>query len=144
MTLTNSGATWTLTGHDDSVETYTVSALRVRSTPSRSATATRRRLPILPACSLPSAIPTAARFGLSYTSGLLTQVTTPDSLVLTYGYNAGGTLLTSVCYNTSPTTSQSYNYTNASFPTALTSITDELVIPGRHFPMIPTAARRQQ
>jgi uncharacterized protein RhaS with RHS repeats len=65
--------------------------------------------------------------GFTYTSGLLTGVTTPDTLVLTYGYTtvAGASLLTSVSYNTSPVTNQTYLYENTSYPFALTGITDE-------------------
>ncbi len=63
----------------------------------------------------------------TYTSGVLTGVTTPDSATLTYGYTttAGQSLLTSVTYNTSPSTSQTYVYGNTSYPFMLTGITDE-------------------
>src|SRR5262249_30429434 len=50
-------------------------------------------------------------------------VTTPDSLVLTYGYS--GNHLASISYSTSPVTSQSYLYENAALPNALTGIVDE-------------------
>ena len=59
---------------------------------------------------------------------MLTGLTTPDSLSLTYGYvsfSSGGHLLSTVTYNTSPATHQTYSYGNTSFPTALTGITDE-------------------
>ena len=55
-------------------------------------------------------------------------MTTPDGLVLTYGYySASGRpdLLTSVSYSTTPSTSQSYLYENTALPFALTGITDE-------------------
>jgi YD repeat-containing protein len=63
----------------------------------------------------------------TYTSGMLTGVSTPDSATLTYGYTttAGQSLLTSVSYNTSPTTSQTYVYATTTLPFMLTSITDE-------------------
>src|SRR5665811_226139 len=63
----------------------------------------------------------------TYTSGMLTGVSTPDSATLTYGYTttAGQSLLTSITYNTSPSTSQTYVYGNSSYPFALTGITDE-------------------
>ena len=54
--------------------------------------------------------------GLSYTSGLLTGLTTPDSLNLTYGFvgfSSGGHLLSTVGYNTSPATHQTYGYSNS-------------------------------
>ena len=56
-------------------------------------------------------------------------MTTPDSLTLSYGYvtftSAGTNLLSTVTYNTSPTTSLTYLYENTDFPYALTGITDE-------------------
>ena len=67
----------------------------------------------------------------SYQNGLLQALTTPDGLVLTYGYNSGGVRpgvndrLVSVRYSTSPQTSQAYLYENSSFPYALTGIIDE-------------------
>jgi uncharacterized protein RhaS with RHS repeats len=66
--------------------------------------------------------------GISYSSvGLLAGVTTPDTLAMTYGYVAYSSahLLTSVSYNTSPATSQTYLYENTSYPFALIGITDE-------------------
>ena len=70
------------------------------------------------------------QLGFSYSSaGLLTAVTTPDSLTLTYGYvaftSAGAHLLSTVTYNTSPATHQTYLYENTTYPYALTGITDE-------------------
>jgi YD repeat-containing protein len=70
------------------------------------------------------------QLGLSYSSaGLLSGVTTPDTLTLSYGYvafaSAGTHVLSTVTYNTSPATHQTYLYENASFPYALTGITDE-------------------
>ena len=58
----------------------------------------------------------------------LQTVTTPDNLVLTYGYtaiNSSTTMLTSVGYNTSPATSQQYAYTSSAGPSYLTAVTDE-------------------
>lgn len=68
---------------------------------------------------------------LSYSSstGLLTGVTTPDTLALSYGYllyaSANTYRLSTVSYNTSPVTSQGYLYENTTFPYALTGLTDE-------------------
>ena len=70
----------------------------------------------------------AARSACPIPRGLLTGLTTPDSLNLTYGYvsfSSGGHLLSTVTYNTSPATHQTYAYGNTSFPAALTGITDE-------------------
>ena len=73
--------------------------------------------------------PTAAPLVSAIPRGLITGVTTPDSLTLSYGYvafaSAGTNLLSTVTYNTSPTTHQTYLYENASYPYALTGITDE-------------------
>ena len=58
----------------------------------------------------------------------LQTVTTPDNLVLTYGYtaiNSSTTMLTSVGYNTSPATSQNFAYTSSAGPSYLTAVTDE-------------------
>jgi RHS repeat-associated protein len=127
MTLTNSGATWTLTLHDDTVETYTASATEALLHSIRARDGYKQTMSYNAAKQLTAVTDSYGRqLTFSYTGGLLTQVTTPDSLILTYGYNSGSpTLLTSVSYNTSPATSQTYGYANTSFPTALTSITDE-------------------
>jgi YD repeat-containing protein len=115
MTLTNSGSTWTLTGHDDSVESYSAAGSVARLSSITLRNGYTQSLTYNTSAQLTSVTDSYSRsLSLSYTSGLLTQVTTPDSLVLTYGYNTGGTLLTSVSYNTSPTTSVTYNYANSS------------------------------
>ena len=66
-------------------------------------------------------------FVFAYAGTLLQSVTTPDQLVLTYGYAAVGNAsrLSSVSYNTSPATSQTYLYEDSSYPFALTGIIDE-------------------
>jgi uncharacterized protein RhaS with RHS repeats len=58
---------------------------------------------------------------------VVTGVTTPDSLSLTHGYTTvnSQSLLTSVSYSTSPTTTLTYVYGNTNLPFALTGITDE-------------------
>ena len=72
-----------------------------------------------------------ASLQLTYSNGLLNTVTTPDGFVLTYGYNSSGVSpgvldrLASITYSTTPVTSQSYLYENASLPFALTGIIDE-------------------
>lgn len=126
-TLTNSGTTWTLTDANDTVETYTAAAgkgtlntIKLRNGYTQTMNYTSGVLT--------SVTDSYSRtLTLAYTSGLLHTVTTPDSLVLTYGYStvAGANLLTSVSYNTSPVTSQTYLYENVGFPFALTGITDE-------------------
>ena len=123
-TLTISGSTYTLTLHDDTVETYTATGGKGVLSSITYRGGYTETLAYNGSGQLSTVTDSYGRaLTFTYTGGLLTQVTTPDSLVLTYGYTSG--LLTSVSYNTSPTTSQTYNYTNASFPNALTSVTDE-------------------
>jgi RHS repeat-associated protein len=127
--LTVSGSTWTLTDHDDTVETYTQSGSLA------TLNSIKKRGGYLQAIGYSSGQISyvsdsySRQLGFSYSSaGLLTGVTTPDSLTLSYGYmsfTSTGTQLTSVSYNTSPTTKQTYLYENASYPSALTGITDE-------------------
>ncbi len=61
---------------------------------------------------------------------LVTKVNTPDRAILTYSYSPGAyqgfaDRLTSVSYNTSPITSQIYQYNNSSFLYAITGLQDE-------------------
>ncbi len=136
MTLTQSGSTWTLTTHDDTVETYTavtspLNGILIGSQAGRLSSIKLRNgytqtMAYNGSNQLTSVSDSYSRsLVFTYTGSLITQATTPDSLVLTYGYNTAGTLLTSVSYNTSPVTSKTYDYTNASFPLALTSVIDE-------------------
>jgi RHS repeat-associated protein len=126
--LTKSGSTWTLTDPDDTVETYsqsgaeaTLSTIKLRNGYTQTMHYTSGRLS--------SVSDTYGRtLGLSYSYGLLTGLTTPDSLNLTYGYvafSSNGHLLSTVTYNTSPATHQTYAYANTNYPAALTGITDE-------------------
>ena len=125
--LINTGSTWTLTDHNDTVETYT-------------ATGSKGLLNIISArngytqtlnytgTQLTSVTDSYNRsLGLNYTGGLLNTVTTPDGLTLTYGFTpaSGGNNLTSVGYSTVPGTHITYQYNNASFPFALTGMLDE-------------------
>lgn len=62
----------------------------------------------------------------TYSGGLLQSVNTPDGLVLTYGFSTNAdVVLTAVSYSTTPVTSKTYLYENASLPSALTGIVDE-------------------
>lgn len=129
-TLTNIGAVWTLTLHDDTVETYTVTAGKGVLTSIRKRGGYTQTLAYNGSGQLSTVTDSYGRvLTFTYTGTLLTQVTTPDSLIVTYGYNSstGGAndRLASVSYNTSPASSVTYGYTNASFPFALTSLTDE-------------------
>jgi RHS repeat-associated protein len=125
--LTYSGSTYTLTDSDDTVETYTVTSgkgvLSSIAYPNGYTQTMNYTSGVLTSVSDSY----SRSLSFTYTSGVLTGVTTPDSATLTYGYTttAGKSLLTSVTYNTSPSTSQTYVYGNSSFPFMLTSITDE-------------------
>ena len=125
--LTYSGSTWTLTDSDDTVETYTVASgvgtlnsIKLRNGYTQTMHYTSGKLS--------SVTDTYGRhISLTWTGSVVTGVTTPDSLSLTYGYTtvSGQSLLTSVTYSTSPTTHITYVYGNTSLPYALTGITDE-------------------
>ena len=127
--LTQSGSNWTLTDHSDTAETYTVSGGKGTLNSLRQRNGYTQTLDYNSSGQLQSVTDSYDR-ALNFTyypSGLLETVTTPDTLVLTYDFEsvAGGNRLTSVSYNTSPVTNQTYIYGNAAFPFALTGITDE-------------------
>jgi RHS repeat-associated protein len=131
LTQTGSGvgSAWTLTDRDDTVETYTtisaneavLSSIQVRSGYTQNLQYDANNL-------LQKVTDSFGRtLQFTYQSGLLSSVTTPDGLVLTYSYAAAGgsNRLVSVAYSTSPATSQTYLYENTSYPFALTGIMDE-------------------
>lgn len=128
-TLTKSGSTWTLTDPDDTVETYSQSGDKATLSSIQRRNGYTQTLNYSSAGLLASVSDSYSRsLGLSYSSaGLLDSVTTPDSLTLSYGYVAYSSAqrLTTVSYNTSPVTSQTYLYEDTSYPFALTGITDE-------------------
>ncbi len=127
----NNVATWTLTNHDDTVETYTVkSPGQALLTSIQSRNGYTQNLKYNSSNELVSVTDSYNRtltFTYTYSGELLQSVTTPDNLVITYGYTAaaGGNQLTSVSYSTTPATSQTYLYENANLPFALTGIIDE-------------------
>jgi RHS repeat-associated protein len=129
--LVQTGATtWTLTDHDDTVETYTVSASgQGLLTSIQARNGYTQTLQYNAAGTQLTSVTDSYNRTLTFTyaGGLLQTVTTPDGLVLTYTYTAagGGNQLTSVSYSTTPATSQTYLYENASLPFALTGIIDE-------------------
>jgi RHS repeat-associated protein len=144
ITLSAVGDDWTLTGHDDTAESYLMTqpanepgAARLTSIKARNGyTQTSDYNSGGHLSSVTDSYDRKLNF--TYTNGLLTEVTTPDSLVLTYAYNSSGVnpgvddRLASVSYNTSPETSQRYGYGETPVPVggsplpfALTSITDE-------------------
>jgi YD repeat-containing protein len=126
-TLTHVGATWTLTGPDDTVETYTASGVEATLNSIKLRNGYTQTLHYT-SNQLLSVTDTYGRhISFTYTGAVATGVTTPDGLNLTYGYTTIGTnkLLTTVTYNTSPATTLTYVYGNGSFPYAITGITDE-------------------
>jgi RHS repeat-associated protein len=123
--LTSSGSTWTLTDSNDSVETYSalnpnealLQSIRARS-------GYTQTLQYDASNELASVSDSYNRqLNFTYANGRLATVTTPDSLILNYGFT--GNKLTSVSYSTTPATSQTYLYENAALPSALTGIVDE-------------------
>jgi RHS repeat-associated protein len=125
--LTYSGSTYTLTTSDDVVETYSVTSgkgvLSTIAYPNGYTLTFNYTSGVLTSVSDSY----SRSLSFTYTSGVLTGVSTPDSATLTYGYTttAGQSLLTSVTYNTSPSTNQTYVYGNTSYPFMLTGVTDE-------------------
>ena len=137
-TLTNTGTTWTLTDHNDTVETYSqiVQGTLVSSEALLNSVATRNGYTQTLAYNANNQLTTVTdsykrSLAFIYNGTLLNTVTTPDGLILTYGYNSSGITpgvndrLASVSYSTSPVTSQSYVYENAAVPFGLIGIIDE-------------------
>ena len=130
LKLASSGSNWLITDPDDTVETYTSTGGRGQLSTIKLRNGYTQTLNY--SSGLLSTVTDSYNrsLGFSYSSaGLLTGVTTPDILALTYGYTyfaSGGTYKqTSVSYNTSPATSQQYLYENTGFPYALTGLIDE-------------------
>ena len=135
LTQAGSGvaSTWTLTDQTDTVETYTtISASEAILTAIKARNGYTRTLQYDAGNRLTTVVDSFGRsLQFSYQNGLLQSVSTPDTLVLTYGYNSSGVTagvndrLISITYSGTPQTSQTYLYENSSFPFALTGITDE-------------------
>jgi YD repeat-containing protein len=124
-TLTNSGATWTLTDPNDSVETYSaISSSQGLLQSSRTRNGYTQTLQYDSSNQLVTVTDSFRRqLSFAYANGRLATFTTPDGLILTYGYT--GNKLTSISYNTTPVSSQTYLYENTALPSALTGIDDE-------------------
>lgn len=127
--LVQSGTTWTLTDHNDTVETYTTAAggafaqlnsIKLRNGYTQNMTYTGGLLTSV------TDSPYGRSLTLGYSGGLLQTLLTQDGTTISYGYTPVGTgnILSSVSYPTTPASSFSYQYTNPSFPTALTAIID--------------------
>ena len=134
-TLTNTGAVWTLTTPDDSVEIYTAATtgyaagnqallqtIQQRNGYLQSATYNSNNI-------LQSVTDSYGRtLSLIYNAdGTLASIATPDSTSISYGYTtAGGTQnLTSVTYPTSPASKIGYVYANSA-PTLMNALTGVL------------------
>jgi RHS repeat-associated protein len=141
-TLTHSGATWTLTGPDDTVETYTTAAIAAGGVVATSATlnSIKARNGYTQTLNYTGSQLTSVtdsysrKLSFAYNGdGTMTSVTTPDSTTITYGYAAAplvgavapGQQLTTVTFPTTPPQTITYNYANSGLPFALTSVTDE-------------------
>ncbi len=129
LQLFQSEATWTLIDGDDNVETYNSAGLltSIQARDGYTQTLTYNSANQL----ISVTDPYSRTLSFTYQSNLLHTVTAPSGLILTYAYNSSGLIpgtldrLGSVTYSTTPTTSQSYLYENASLPFALTGIIDE-------------------
>lgn len=127
LTLTGSGSSYTLTTSDGVAEAYTVASGKGTLDSITFLNGYTQTL-AYSSGKLSTVTDSYSRvLTLSYTGNDLTGVSTPDSATLAYGYTStvGQDLLTSVTYNTSPSTNQTYVYGKTDYPFALTSITDE-------------------
>ena len=128
LTLVNSGGTWTLTDHDDTVESYGQGNVCCSFASLFSITfrnGYEQDLEYAFGNCLESVTDSYNR-SLSFTcnsDGTIAAVTTPDGTTLNYGYYSIGPSpqLAAVTYPTAPSTSQSYSYNSG----LLTGITDE-------------------
>jgi len=132
--LTQSGSTWTLTGPDDTVETYDSVVAGALSGKTATLTSIQARNGYTQTLNYTGAVLTSVTdsygrsLSFAYNSdATLASVTTPDHTTISYGYTtaSGGRILSSATYPTSPAETMSYHYANASLPFALTSVTDE-------------------
>lgn len=127
LKLTGSGSSYTLTTSDGVVEAYSVTS-GVGTLSSITYPSGYAQTLSYSSGKLQTVTDSYSRsLGFTYTGNDLTGVSTPDTATFTYGYTttAGKDLLTSVTYNTSPSTNQTYVYGNTDYPFALTGITDE-------------------
>ena len=129
VTLIESGSTWTLTDHEDTVETYSTNSVNtgamLNSIKARSGYTLN--LSYLDSRLMSVTDSYGRSLALTYTAGLLSSVQTPDGTTISYGYTTtnGSSTLTSVSYPTSPPSSVEYLYEDTNLPAALTGIIDE-------------------
>ncbi len=131
--LTQTKSTWTLQDRNDTVETYTVSGSKVLLKTITARDGYAQTLFHNAANQLTSVTDSNGRtLQFTYQNNLIATVTTPGGLVLTYGYDSSGTngtvldRLATVAWSTTPPTSLTCVYENASFPFAMTGVIDEL------------------
>ncbi len=130
LKLVQAGSTWTVTDPDDSVEIYAaISGTEAILTSITARNGYMQTLQYNSSNQLQSVTDSFNRsLNFTYLNGLLNTMTTPDNLVLAFGYDSplsGANRLLSVAYSTSPQTSQTYLYENSGLPFALTGIVDE-------------------
>jgi len=133
LRLTQAGSTWTLIDDSDSSETYTVSDSGIGLlTVIQARNGYRQSLAYDNSGHLLNVTDSFGRkLALTYDDDLVRTVTTPDGLILTYGYTVSGASgpkvdrLASVSYSTNPVTRQVYLYEDAALPFALTALIDE-------------------
>lgn len=133
LRLNQAGNTWNITNSTDTVETYTsVDASLAILTSIKYRNGYTQMLSYGANNTLTLVSDSFGRtLTFSYQSNRLQTITTPDGLVLTYGYNSSGLTLggldrlASVGYSTSPQTGQNYLYENGSLPFSLTGVIDE-------------------
>lgn len=129
LKLAKSGATWILTDHSDTIETYTdlgngqaiLSAIQYRDGYTQNLQYNTNNQLVAVADSYGRSLQ------LTYQAGLLASVTAPDGLVISYGYteSSGLYLLASVTYSAAKAVTQNYLYENTTQPFTLTGIIDE-------------------
>jgi RHS repeat-associated protein len=129
LQLASSGSNWLLTDRDGNVETYSSAGGRGQLDTIRQRNGYTQTLSYSTGvlASVSDSYSRSLSFSYSSSTGFLTNITTPDTLALTYGYTMFGSAstLTSIAYNTSPVTQQTYHYEDTDYPYALTGITDE-------------------
>lgn len=131
--LAESGPSWTLTDRDDTIETYsTLSAGEAFLETIRQRNGYTQTLHYGTGNQLTSVSDSYGRVLLfTYHNNLLDTLTTPDGLIVTYTYTSSGFTpatqdrLSTVQYSTTPASTVSYLYENASLPFGLTGIIDE-------------------
>jgi RHS repeat-associated protein len=141
-TLTQAGSAWTLTGPDDTVETYagTANPLLAGFAATAQLASIKTRNGYTQTLNYTNDVLTSVTdsFGrtLSFAhnpDGSVASLTTPDNTTIAYAYTSvplanltlAGQQLTTVTFPTSPPQTITYNYADTGLPFALTSVTDE-------------------